>query len=519
MLRNMRDTARAGWMILFVLAGFAAADEIRLKDGEVIHGTVTGRTRSRLVVETAAGARRIRRAEVGEHIEGEAPHLVLARQEAGLEPDDAGGRAALAWFAWRHRMDPAARRLARAALVRDPDQAAGRTLLGHRRENTSWVPGWPPPWGAAGTTGPRWGAARRRAWEQGGGTAAARRAVEAGLRWLADHQDEDGKLDADGFPRHDPPEDPCDGTGGGHHGEREPCAFDGVTTSVALLAWLSAGSTPVSGPYRKNVKRALGWCVEALAGGPASAYDLWNHAFLTQAVADAYLVTRDPVLRRALEREVPALLGHQRKDGGFSYYLEIGDVPTTAAVATGLGLAAQAGIVMEAERLAHILSFLDARIDPRSGRSEYHHGAERKGYTPTRANAAAALAARAFLGRLGEAPLLASQVKSVSNRPPRWSIKFKVVKARDGRKVRAQIGNLYPYQWYYTTLALAHHGGTAWSRWFKPLQTALLKGQRRGGSARGSWDPLGQYSSSAGRIFITGICVLMLEAPCRYPRT
>ncbi|MBN2491574.1 MAG: hypothetical protein JXQ29_12060 [Planctomycetes bacterium] len=518
MLGNQRSLATAVWLALVLLAAPVLADEIRLKDGEVIHGAVYGRTKGRLVVETATGARQVRLADVEEHLEGEAPHRELARREAALAAENTEGRAELAWFAWRYRLDEAARRLARAAVAIDPDQAPARELLGERREGAGWVRGWAPPWGAAGSFGPRWGEARRRAWGQGRGNAAAKRAVEAGLRWLAAHQDEDGKLDADGFPRHDPPEDRCDGIGGGHHGEPQPCAFDPVTTGVALLAWMSAGSTPISGPYRKHVDRALRWCVQAMEGGPATAYDLWNHAFLTQAVADAYLVTRDPALRQALEREVPALLRHQREDGGFSYYLEVGDVPTTAAVATALGLAAQAGIVIEAGRMAEILTFLDARLERETGRSEYHEGAEHKGYTPTRANAAGALAARAFLGRLADAPLLDAQVKAISDRPPRWSISFKVVKASDGREVRAQIGNLYPYQWYYTTLALACHGGASWSGWFEALQAALAKGQRRDGSARGSWDPLGQYSSSAGRVFITGICVLMLEAPCRYPR-
>jgi hypothetical protein len=517
MLFHSRRIIPPLWILLAIVAGSARADEIRMRDGEVIFGVVTGRTRSRLVVETAANVRRLRRADVSEHLDGEAPHCVLARREVALSAGDARGRAELAAFAWRHRMDEAARRLARAAVALESDLAKARSLLGERREESTWVKGWPAPWGTAGIVGPRWGEARQRAWSAGGGRAPARRALEAGLRWLAVHQDRDGKLDADGFPRHDPPEDPCDGTGGGHHGEREPCAFDGAVTGVTLLAWLGAGSTPVSGPYQKNVEKALGWCMRAMEGGPASAYDLWNHAFLTQAVADAYLVTRDPALGEALESQVEALLRHQLEDGGFSYYMAISDVPTTAAVATALGLAAQAGVVIEARRMERILSYLDARLDRRSGRSEYHDGAEKKGYTPTRANAAAALTVRAYLGRLESAPLLDAQVEAISNRPPRWSIKFKEVKASDGRKVRAQIGNLYPYQWYYTTLALSHHGGATQARWFKALQAALVKGQRRTGSARGSWDPLGQYSTSAGRVFVTAICVLMLEAPFRYP--
>jgi len=517
---NARTTPAIVLSILFLAIGPAPptrADEIRLKDGEVIFGAIASRKKGRLLVRTATGVRRIPEADVEERIEGEAPEQVLARGENDLRAGDAERRAWLAEYAWRHRLDTAARRLAREAVALDPDHEGARRLLGEHRGDGEWVKGWPPPWGEAGTTGPRWGEPRRAALGSRGGTAATEKAVEAGLRWLAAHQDPDGKLDADGFSRHDPPDDPCDGAGGGHHGERTPCAFDGATTAVALMAWLASGSTPVSGPYRDHVKRALDWSVKRLGLGAGRAYDLWNHSFLTLGAADAYLVTRDPALRSTLDRAVRDMLAFQLPDGGFSYYMRIGDVPTTAAVATALGLAVQAGVVIDAERLKRVLAFLDARLDRRSGRTEYHDGAERKGYTPTRANAAAALTVRAFLGRLEEAPLLSRQVAAVAKRKPQWKIGFKTVKTRDGREVRAQIGNLYPYQWYYTTLALRQRGGAVWLKWIRGLRTALLEGQRKDGSARGSWDPVGQYSSSAGRVFVTGICVLMLEAPYRFP--
>ncbi len=495
----------------------AAADEFRLKDGEVIHGQVKARKKGRIYVVTAGGVRILEERAVAEVLEGEAPHVALARQEAGLEARDADGLAALAAYAWRHRMDAEAERLARVALVINPDHVEARRLVGDHRVQERWLPAWKPAWGGAGTTGPRLGARRRAALRRGGATRATEKAVQAGLQWLAAHQDTDGKLDADGFQRHDPPGDPCDGQGGGHHGERVPCAFDGVTTSVALLAWLASGTTPVSGPYRDNTTRALDYCEAHLEEGIDDAYDVWNHSFCIQAVADAYAVTRNPELRCVLDRAVAALLARQLEDGGFSYYMRIGDVPTTGAAGTALGLAAQAGILIEARRMERMLAFLDGRIDPKTGRSEYHHGAERKNYTPTRANAAAALAVRAFLGRLEGTSHLARQIRAISDRKPVWKIEFKTVKAGDGRKVRAQIGNLYPYQWYYTTLTLFHHGGKPASTWFAGLRSALLKGQHTRGPARGSWDPKGQYSSSAGRVFVTGICTLMLQVPYRYP--
>ena len=77
---------------------------------------------------------------------------------------------------------------------------------------------------------------------RGGGGKGGRRAVgkataiaiEAALEWLKNHQDEDGKWDADEFMRHDVEGVPCDGPGHAVH--------DVGLTGLALLAFLGDGS-------------------------------------------------------------------------------------------------------------------------------------------------------------------------------------------------------------------------------------------------------------------------------------
>ena len=506
-------------LLLLTLAAPAPAEELRLRDGEVIHGHIEERAKGKLHVRIGRKLRKLAAKDVEQILEGGDPHTALLVAREALAPEDAPGRAALAEQAWRYRMDDLARSLALESVALDPTLAGAQGLLGRVQRGADWKPGRPPGWGAPGRTGPRWGQARRAALSRSGGSRSTEAAVERGLAWLASHQDDDGRLDADGFQRHDPAEDPCAGQGGGHHGERVPCGYDGVTTAVALMAWLASGSTPVSGPFRKQVAKALSFCVGVLEGGPAGAYGLWNHGFCTQAVADAYAVTRDPELRNVLAAAVAGLLRFQRADGGWSYYMPIGDLPTTGVAGSALGLANQAGIPVPTLAVDRLWEFLDARVAADSGRSEYHKGAERKGYTPTRANTAAALTVRALFAAQSQAPHLARQAAALGGRKPVWKLEFKEVKTRDGRKVRAQIGNLYPYLWYYTTMALWERGGSSWSKWFGGLKKALLSGQRKEGSARGSWDPLGTYSSSAGRVFITGLCILMLQTPYRYPRS
>ena len=511
----MRGSGGRSLLLALALAGAASADEVRLEDGEIVFGRVTAREKGRVLVSTTAGDRSFAAGDVAEVIDGTDPRVVVLRP-----PENVGmSLGGMAEFAWRCRLDGDARRLARAALAGDAENPLVHGLLGERREGDRWVPALAAPFGAAGTVGPRWGEAKRRALTAEGGNAETEAAVRAGLAWLAAHQDDDGRIDADGFDKHCPAASKCDGKGGAHHGERESCPYDGVTTSLALAAWLGSGSTPVSGPFAKHVARALPFCVSEL-GASASGFDaLWSLTFSTQAVADAYAVARDPALREPLARAVAALESAQLRDGGWRYFpADVGDVPTTSAVAVALGTAAEAGIPVDAECAKRVLAFLDARIERDSGRSEYHDGAEGLGYTPTTANAASALAARAFLGGLSSAPLLDKQAAAVTEHKPAWKIEFKDVKGPDGKTVHAQVGWLYPYLWHYATLALFQRGGAGWSAWFGALKSALLKGQRKDGHAAGSWDPLGTYSDSGGRAYVTGLCLLMLEAPYRYPR-
>lgn len=427
-----------------LLASSGGADEIRLQDGELLHGAVESRKKGTLHVRVGDALRKIRADDVAEIVETDVPERAFGLRQ-------------------------------------------------------------------------RWGQARRKALSAGGGTSKSEAAVTRALRWLASHQDDDGKLDADGFMRHDKQSVPCDGAGGGHHGERVPCGYDGVTTAVALMAWLASGSTPVSGPYADNVRRALRWCRAAVDGSPGGAYGLWNYGYCTQAVADAYWMLGASEDRERLARAVEKILALQRDDGGWSYYLAIGDVPTTGVAASALGLCHRAGVDVPKRSMAATLKFLDARVVAAKGRSEYHDGAERKGYTPTRANTAAALTVRGLYGTLARAPHLAKQIGAIREKPV-WKIEFKELKV-NGRLTRVQVGNLYPYQWAYATQALFERGGSAWSGWFGGLKKALLSGQRGKGPCQGSWDPLGNYSNSAGRVYITGLCALMLQAPYRYPRS
>lgn len=437
--------------------------------------------------------------------------LSVAAAAPPTEEGDVEARFERARSAWSQRLDDDCRRWVGEVLAAKPDHEGAHRLLGHVRGDEGWQPGLAMPMSPP----PRSGREQRQAASRAGG-ARSRAVAEAALAWLAAHQDADGRIDADGFAHHCPEGTPCDGAGGGHHGERQPCGFDGVTTALAVLAWSASGSTSSSGPYQESIVRALPFCRQVVDRGLAGFDAIWNVTACVEALADICGTERDLSLRAVVERGVRLLEDQQRADGGYSYVYAIGDVPTTAAVLRALGQAARAGVGVDAERVARALAFLDERVEAATGRSEYHRGAEQKGYTPTRANAAAGLAARAAVGALGEAPGLGRQLAAAREQKPRWKLEEKEIKTRDGRTVRAQVGSLYPYLWYQADLALLAHSSAAGTAWRSSLRGALAKGQRKDGHAAGSWDPRGPYSLSGGRSFVTGLGALMLLSAHRY---
>ena len=50
------------------------------------------------------------------------------------------------------------------------------------------------------------------------------------------------------------------------------------------------------------------------------------------------------------------------------------------------------------------------------------------------------------------------------------------------------------------------------------MKKAVLASQRRDGAHEGSWDPVGPWGHSGGRVYSTALMVLCLEVYFRYSR-
>jgi len=124
-------------------------------------------------------------------------------------------------------------------------------------------------------------------------------AAFAGLKWLAAQQQDDGSWPVD------------EGRDDDHAEIRE-------NTALALLAFLGAGQTPESGPYKNVVDDGLTFLIETAGKTPEeSKNEIQSHALATFVICEAYAVTGEEALKDPVQRGIKSLVAFQNDDGGW----------------------------------------------------------------------------------------------------------------------------------------------------------------------------------------------------------
>jgi hypothetical protein len=341
--------------------------------------------------------------------------------------------------------------------------------------------------------------------------------IELALQWLRDHQDEDGKWDADGFMKHDDARTrSCDGPGNPVH--------DVGVTGLALLAFLGDGSTMRSGPYRDTVRRGVQWlrAQQQQNGlfGTATSHDfVYDHAIATYAMCEAFGLSGYQLLRPAAQRGLDYLEQHRNPYGVWRYQPRDGDNDTSV---TGWCIMAYEagrhfGLQVNTGALQLAANWLDQVADG-TGMHGYSRAGEPSARKPgdhaTRfpvdrgaAMTAVGLFCRYFLGQNPkEKPVMLAAAKLLLQKPPVWD---------------EAAGSVDHYYWYYATYALYQVGGPQWTAWQKRLEPAVLQHQHRDRqlpNLLGSWDPVCAWGEDGGRVYSTAILALTLQANFRYTR-
>lgn len=341
-----------------------------------------------------------------------------------------------------------------------------------------------------------------------GGTEKTRQTIRAGLLWLKRQQNKGGNWQLHtGYP----------------DAGASVIRTDTGATALALLAFLGTGNSHRTGEHAKVVDQGLKWLIshqksdgdyhDHVELGRQTAF--YAHTQATIAVCEAYALTGDKALRDSAQRAVKFLIRSQQPTvGGWKYQPQnektVGDLSVTGWGLMALHTARMGDIGFPREAFERASLFLDS-VQVRGGALYRYEPAD----PPSRASAAMTaegLLCRQFLGWPKHHPALIEGIEFLQQpqNTPTWAA-----------------GRRNVYAWYYTGHVLHNMDDDAWKEWYGRVQDLIVSHQVRTGGrgdndVRGSWhprQPVGaphEYADKAGRLYLTSMCLLILEMPFRH---
>ena len=330
-------------------------------------------------------------------------------------------------------------------------------------------------------------------------TRESERAAGLGLQWLAANQGRGGNWGSD----------------------------DLGLVAVGALAFLSAGHAPGRGRYGENVRRALDYVISSakpsgLLNIASHRRDMYNHGLSTFVLTQAYGITQDRRVGRALDGALKLIANCQCEDGGWDYEARRQrnghDLSLAVMQAKALRGAMDIGFDIEPRTIKlAIKSVREHYKVTGSGRSRRRDGPGGEtivdlpgqftydGSRATTAMAAAGVVCLQEFGKYGDFRI-------------RHSIDA-VIRDINGR-MRKERGKVPfdAYTLYYVSQALYQAGGDRWRKNYPTLRDAIIRTQRTAGDVkeRGSWDAGSHVGGTPGRLFGTGVAVFTLTIPNRY---
>lgn len=337
-----------------------------------------------------------------------------------------------------------------------------------------------------------------------GASADTEAAVTAGLTWLAQAQSSSGAWVARDF---------------GAGTETKALGLDRYGTGskadtgvsgLALLAFLSAGHTHLAGDFQSTVTNGLRFLLDAqmpsgdLSGRKQMGRDrgvlnarMYCHSIATLALAEAYTMTHDDVLKDALLRAAQYSINAQDTGGGGWRYTpgESGDLSQFGWQAMALKSIERSGIAIPAVVKTRMRKFLDAcAAGSEGGLATYRPG---EGF-PSGTMTAEAFACRLLLGYRSTPQAEQQALGAIMDKLP----------GDDQDNV---------YYWYYATLALFQLQDRNWQVWNQALKARLLATQQAAyDSQPGSWEPDKLWGGYGGRVYSTAMSCLSLEVYYRF---
>jgi hypothetical protein len=370
---------------------------------------------------------------------------------------------------------------------------------GQQRGNDPNLPLRPAGSGTAAAVNPamiagRSSTARAEIVRQEGGTSATEAAVARGLRWLAQHQNDDGSWSLDRFHKAGECQGRC---------SRPGFHSDTAGTALALLPFLGAGQTHRQGQYKAVVESGLRWLIEQQRPNgdlpsPFRNTHMYAHGQGAIVLCEAYALTQDPLLHEPAQRAIDFIVAAQHSGGGWRYQPgERGDTSVVGWQLMALRSAQIGYLDVPPETLERAMKYLDdAQTDSLGSRYAYMPG-----NNTSHVMTAEALLCRQYAGWPQDHPGLVEGVD--------YLLEQHLPQPKDQLKL-----NMY-YR-YYAAQVMHHMGGRAWDRWNYRVRDMLVNTQETKGHAAGSWTPRVGHDEAGGRLYQTALAVCTLEVYYRH---
>lgn len=299
------------------------------------------------------------------------------------------------------------------------------------------------------------------------------RSIQTGLAWLAKSQNADGSFGS-----------------GTYRGNI-------AVTSLAGLAFMSAGSSPGRGPYGPQVDKALMYVMENtspagfIAVATAATHGpMYSHGFGTLFLAEAYGMTHRPEIREKLQKSVRLIIDTQNNEGGWRYQpvRRDADLSVTICQINALRAARNAGIFVPKETVDNCIRYVKQSQNPDGGfRYMLQGGAS--SFPRSAAGVVALYSAAVYDSKEVEAGVA--------------YLKQFMPEIKLGSRY-----SHYYYGHYYAVQAMWIRGGDDWSIWYPAIRDELVR--RQSVSSGGFWP------DSICNEYGTAMALIILQMPNNY---
>jgi hypothetical protein len=341
----------------------------------------------------------------------------------------------------------------------------------------------------ASMSGRMGGTARAAAMKTVGGKEKSEKAVMAGLRWLKQHQNEDGSWSDQYKPS---------------------------MTGFACLCFLGHGETPESPEFGPTIKKGIDWLIASGTqfqghlsgqGDFGTQHAVYEHGIAAYALGEYYTMTKDERVAELLKQAIEFIIQGQAPDGGWQYQYTKG--PESDTSVSGWQIQALKAAHLTGLQIPGVDESLDKamlnlkRVQAEDGSFGYRKAGDKD------------------FSLDGVGVLCTYFWKQDKDRSVREGIEHMLRQAGDKHPVKYKEDTADLYAWYYDTQACLMFGGSAWSKWNRMFQDEIADNQ----SPDGSWPPCGGKAAGgeltrrpdgAGPYYRTCLCILMLEVFYRY---